>query len=554
VSASGSFHGDGSDPSDTGHGTPLTAEELSDLIVGRSPKPCRGKYPSMATVSESLDSVADYVTLPPPPMPPNGRISFKPHAEAFASRDDGVYNAGVYSSKSSESISCVARQGSVSNSLPQKCYTNGGGACNNSRKYFSEEAMLQRQIQFQHLAGGYTSHLLMDTIASQQQAMRNASKHYNGNLTAPVSADHAQQNTARIVSTKPQISILKAESTFRPSSNSFSPNFATPASLNYSMETLPSSSMSYSRFSDLSWKNDQCMNVNSVPVVGSNNYIDVRRSGAAFLQHIHEKFPPPPPPILYNRQPPPPPPPPPPRNHYSVCPSITMAQQCEQYRQQLYSDVDYVIYPMKDPAISKQEYMDSKEASAHCSQYLSQLSLNSNFAQASTGNAMSPGSFSMYSHNRKSHALYRSTPNVAAMSIANCVPTPSYYQHPAAIKYASNQNLNTEYSTCSNSSLVYLPNTYTSSTSPLYSGATSAHSSSMQSLHQDSSAYGHLLSPFPSRNFMRAYSDDNILNFNGERSNNLDSKFHKPSPPPPPPPYTLQVSFIADRFTDLRKS
>ena len=70
MSASGSFHGDGSDPSDAGRGALLTAEELSDLIVGRSPKPRRGVYPSRATVSSTLDSDSDYVTLPPPPLPP----------------------------------------------------------------------------------------------------------------------------------------------------------------------------------------------------------------------------------------------------------------------------------------------------------------------------------------------------------------------------------------------------------------------------------------------------------------------------------------------------
>lgn len=50
-----SFHGDGSDPTDTKQ-TLLSAEELSDLIVGR--------YPSCKSVSHTLDSDSDYVTLP----------------------------------------------------------------------------------------------------------------------------------------------------------------------------------------------------------------------------------------------------------------------------------------------------------------------------------------------------------------------------------------------------------------------------------------------------------------------------------------------------------
>lgn len=562
VSASGSFHGDGSDPSDTGHGTPLTAEELSDLIVGRSPKPCRGKYPSIATVSESLDSVADYVTLPPPPMPPNGHISFKP---TEVSQNGCVPVQNFYSPKSSELSTCVARQGSVPNSSLQKCFINS--ANNNNRKYFSEEAMLQRQIQFQHLAGGYTSHLLMDSLVNQQHILRNTSRLCATNESTRMMNDVApnlndysvnkgQETTGRAVSTKPRINELKVQSTSL-SPNSSTSNYAISSSLDHSAGSYLSSqtsSVSYPTFSDLSWKNEQCMNVNSVPVVGSNNYLDVRRSGAVFLQHIHEKFPPPPPPLLCNRQPPPPPPPPPPRNHYSIHPSSAILHQFDQYRQQLYSDVDYVIYPMKDPAISKQEYLDSKEASGLCQQYLSQISLNSSLAQPSLNQAMSPGSYSMYSRDRKLRTLYRSTPNVAAAAgISNCVSISPHYNPPVPVKYASNQNLNTEYSTCSNSSLVYLPNAFTSSTSPLYSVATSVHSSSLQSLHQDSPAFGHPLSPFSNLNFTRAYSDDNILNSNNERISKSESKFLKPPPPPPPPPYTLQVSFVR-LFNKSRKN
>lgn len=370
VSAPGSFHGDGSDPSDTGHRTPLTAEELSDLIVGRSPKPCRGKYPSVATVSETLDSVADYVTLPPPPIPPPCRMSFKmiepsiSHSTNFSS---------IMSSKSSEFSSYMARQGSMSNDLQ-----------NSNQKYFSEEAMLQRQIQFQHLAAGFSPHLFMDTFPTHLMSAKphvcssNDVSKLDGCATESVytsgyplcKSKEQQQNhkscislpfrseetTARIISSKPQINMLKAQSSYVPSS-SILPSYASTASaLNCNNQYSRSQQISnlHSKLVDMSFKNDHC--TNSVPVVGSNNYLDVRRSGAAFLQQIHEKYPPPPP-LLCNRQPPPPPPPP--RNHHSVCNNL-LTHQFDQYRQQLYSDVDYVIYPMKDPAISKQEYLDSK--------------------------------------------------------------------------------------------------------------------------------------------------------------------------------------------------
>lgn len=57
--SSTSFRGDGSDPTDKKQ-TLLSAEELTDLIVGR------GSYPSRKTVSNTLDSDCDYVTMPLP--------------------------------------------------------------------------------------------------------------------------------------------------------------------------------------------------------------------------------------------------------------------------------------------------------------------------------------------------------------------------------------------------------------------------------------------------------------------------------------------------------
>lgn len=56
--SSTSFRGDGSDPTDKK--ALLSAEELTDLIVGR------GSYPSRKTVSNTLDSDCDYVTMPLP--------------------------------------------------------------------------------------------------------------------------------------------------------------------------------------------------------------------------------------------------------------------------------------------------------------------------------------------------------------------------------------------------------------------------------------------------------------------------------------------------------
>lgn len=638
VSTPGSFHGDGSDPSDTGHGTPLTAEELSDLIVGRSPKPCRGKYPSVATVSETLDSVADYVTLPPPPAPPPPRMSFKLTEPLVSHCNNTIALHNTFSSRSSESSSSyVARHGSMSNESH-----NSTGS-----KYCSEEAMLQRQIQFQHLAAGFSSHLLMDALPNshpaalamkpptmclstsdlsqlneatfaaaasqltkcqqlqQQQLHQQRLQHHKSCTSIPL---HIEEANARVITTKPHINVLRAQSTYVPS-GSLMPSYSSAVTpLNGVASSPPNSSSCYvqsqqtpplpplpqpvhmsaallSKFGKISLQ----AAADSVPVVGANNYLDVRKSGAAFLQQFHEKFPPPPP-LLYQRQPPPPPPPPPVRNHYSGCgnapppahllhyyPHHHHHQQFDQYRQQLYSDVDYVVYPLKDPAISKQEYLDSKEASGHCAlatqqhhqqQYLSQSSLNAAKMAAMGGlrnvnggvPAAGPSLRSLYG--RKTRAMYQSTPNVAmagyvaaGSSTNSSMVSPLYQQYAnAATRYASNQNLTSELSGCSNSSLMYLSSKYPSSTSPLFSTTASLYSS-MQSLRQDaasassSSMYGRILPTLSSYSFARTRSDDNILNCvdqqqQQQRISNLtncaDMKFRKP-PPPPPPPYDTQV-------------
>ncbi|XP_047001587.1 protein expanded [Schistocerca americana] len=93
--------------------------------------------------------------------------------------------------------------------------------------------------------------------------------------------------------------------------------------------------------------------------------------------HLHARRFSPPPPPLHPRQPPPPPPPSS-SSLATVYTSQVTRGQIEQFRQQMFSDVDYVIYPMCDPALSRQEYADAKAAST-----LSLLSLSSTSASAS---------------------------------------------------------------------------------------------------------------------------------------------------------------------------
>lgn len=88
-------------------------------------------------------------------------------------------------------------------------------------------------------------------------------------------------------------------------------------------------------------------------IISPNNYLDVAASKASVL--VPCTFLPPPPPAP--RQPPPPPP-----ALATVYTSQLSRSQIEQYKQQMYSDVDFVMFPLKEPAISKQEYLEAKLA------------------------------------------------------------------------------------------------------------------------------------------------------------------------------------------------
>lgn len=124
--------------------------------------------------------------------------------------------------------------------------------------------------------------------------------------------------------------------------------------------------------------------------------------------------------------------PPPPPNLATMYASQLAQSQIELYQKQLYSDVDYVIYPLQDPAISQQEYLDAKQSSIIAAMahnppvHPSYLAIHANHGWDSF----------------KSHAIYRSTP----------------YLYSAHSRYASTQNLSDTY--------VQLPS---GAYSPLYS-------------------------------------------------------------------------------------
>lgn len=448
VSTSGSFHGDGSDPSDAG--PRLTAEELSDLIVGHA----SGVYPSRATVSSTLDSDSDYVTLPPPPPPPYPVRSM---------------------------------------SLAQYSYATPS----------PQEEANARFITTKPHINILTAHT---SLISSPAAPSFASPTY-----------HQLQHPIRMYSpgdtrTHPPTHVKTPVPTLSPS----------PIVNNYGLD--PGAKMKPQN--------------KLLPIISKNNYLDVHASrSTAFLRsHSYGQYlpqrqftPPPPPPVLQSRQPPPPPPSKPSSSLSTVYTSQVTRGQIEQFQQQMYSDVDYVIYPLKDPSISKQEYMDAKQSSliaAHA---------------AAHGLPPPPPPYPAQ------HLIYRSTPNVAAATCQTPL-LPLGLPSVALTKYSSNQSLSTE---------VYPPslsNTYAHHSTSYCSNSHGLNSTLRCSLHNGHSS---LLSSNSSLSaaFARARSDDNILNsYENPIHHLLDrpqyrrlpppppASIQPTPPPPPPPPYDSQVN------------
>nr|CAD7393706.1 unnamed protein product [Timema cristinae] len=582
VSASGSFRGDGSDPSDSGHRNLLTAEELSDLIVGRGSGSghASGVYPSRSSVSATLDSDSDYVTLPPPPIPPP-RMDSKPTNYVM------LDPPSVHSPTPASVVS--SNEGLNGSFPPSPHYTP---------RTLSQQNLLAQQLHSFSLES-MTHNLSLDHMSQSQQALLSQQEALFSQpmmpqktsaplVTLPASVEEAN---ARFITTKPHINILTAHTSLVPSTAS--PSFAAPT-LAYQpvvstcspissnslqqlkvyppgdarthppmhIKNIPaipqhhvvsprSSYMGYSQIHDSGSKMKPPSVHTLLPIIGKNNYLDVHASrnsaNAAYLrsavvmsqppapsstyggqQYHHRQFsPPPPPPVLHPRQPPPPPP----SNQptlATVYTSQVTRSQIEQFQQQMYSDVDYVIYPMKDPAISKQEYMDAKQSSLiahHAAMHYQQHK------------PYPPPPYPSYHSTTKTHLMYRSTPNVA--SLASGYHRPVSFANPMAaspIKYASNQNLSSDY--FGYPSPYQSASQYSSSTSPLYSTGASYSSSSSRSLRYDQLPFSELMQLLPST---RARSDDNILNSSEKPFNLEPRKYRRLPPPPPPPPYNQQV-------------
>ncbi|XP_022918541.1 protein expanded [Onthophagus taurus] len=248
VSNSGSFHGDGSDPTDNKQSL-LTAEELSDLIVGR--------YPLCKSVSNTLDSDSDYVTLP---------STYLGYAPIPPKRIDSVESRGVRP--------------------PPPPYS---------------------------------------ATSSHDFGMKDPPPYPENITTVPTPVYPSEEAAARFITTRPP-SILTAHTCVVSSTPSYSsPNQS-------QVPPIPP----------------------KLPRNHGSNYLDVNTTKSSSLIFPYSFLPPPP---QTPRQPPPPPP------MATVYTSQLSQSQIEQYQQQMYSDVDFVVFPLKEPAISRQEYLEAKQGS-----------------------------------------------------------------------------------------------------------------------------------------------------------------------------------------------
>lgn len=310
-----SFHGDGSDPTDTKHNL-LTASELSDLIVGR------GVYPKSQSVSDTLDSVSDYVRLP---LPFSGDSYIQGHEDTAPSEDNYLNNSYFDRAPTppARSDSRKVFNLSLPNILDASCYME-------NPIHFPNKP--PPPYEYNH-----------KTVPSYVPAPVKAPPAYPSTSAATPMKQISdnEEVAARVVTSKPMITILKAEA--GEVSASSERTFASPMVLEHRFQK----SKRHQASSRRAERSKLAQGINSLSP--SKELPPIGVDGNVLVAMM--KLPPPPPPPRRARLPPPPPVsrlPPPPPPHAAI------------FRQQLYSDVDYVYYPLQDPAISQQNYLDHK--------------------------------------------------------------------------------------------------------------------------------------------------------------------------------------------------
>ncbi|XP_055542249.1 protein expanded [Wyeomyia smithii] len=487
ISAAGSFRGDGSDPTDNKHSL-LSAEELTDLIVGR------GTYPARKTVSHTLDSDCDYVTLP---LPLEGE-SYLQGSEDTAPTEDEY----------DDDVLPPAPPKRIDSNIPTQRQSLLNLACSN------DSPPPPPPYNSHHETTGLRGPDIRSDEAPviplrdpPPYPQKPTSMVRERPVPVPImptpsttcipAPPLSEEVPARFITTRPQINILKAHTSVV--GETPKPSFAAPTVNNIS-------NLSQSPISAVVTAASSTASAIGIPVVPYHKsitsppppYLDMPKPPhrtCVLLPVIKPRQYHPPPPPTIPRQPPPPPP-----THAlaTVYTGQLARSQIELYQQQLYSDVDYVIYPIQDPSISQQEYLDAKQGSI----------------LAAMAQSPPPPPYLAYhtvrAHNRswdacKNHAIYRSTPYLSMALSSNS-------------RYASTQNLSDTY--------VQLPGAY----SPLYSPSVASLCSSYEP-PPPPPLRPRPISSSSSSMFIRSRSDDNILN-----SVESTPKIRR-LPPPPPPPY-----------------
>ncbi|XP_031623166.1 protein expanded [Contarinia nasturtii] len=486
--SSTSFRGDGSDPTDKK--TLLSAEELTDLIVGR------GSYPSRKTVSNTLDSDCDYVTMP---LPLKEGESFLPGHEDTAPSDD-TFDVDLLSSNpppppvriDSNAHRVFSGMINKNRSMPPPPYSAHHKITPVATKVVEKH---HDEVPAMHAR---------DPPPYPQQSSRvlmNSTSNLSTNSSSVMSSQTSQpeEAAARFITTRPQINILKAHTSLV-GENQLKPSYAAPTIPPPVIPQVPHSAsqnlLATSIGIPVGPYNIGNVHKNHLSNI-SSPYPDVKTATQTpracvllpVIKPTRQYIPPPP---TLPRQPPPPPPQP--AQLATVYTSQLAQSQIELYQKQLYDSCDYVIYPLQDPAISQQEYLDAKQGSIIA-------------AMAQNPAAIPPPYFIHTNHGTwdacKGHAIYRSTPYLSM----------AYSTHS---HYASTQNLSDTY--------VQLPS---GAYSPLYSPSIASLCSSYDAPPPIP------LRPRPMATatmFSRSKSDDNILN-------SIETLPKAKRLPPPPPPY-----------------
>lgn len=230
----------------------------------------------------------------------------------------------------------------------------------------------------------------------------------------------------------------------------------------------------------------------------------------------------------------------------SVYTNQVSLSQIEQYNAQLNSDVDYVIYPLQDPDISRQEYMDAKQSQVIANQTQQQIQLQRQ-QHGTCNSTASQGCRPPIPPYRspKLSPLYRSTPNVAGQMGGSVLSSYPSYQSLASHNSMLQPGSSSGYSSMARGRY-YSQQSLASSLSSTQSG----YSASTHSLTGSFDPYGDIVMATAPPSVTRVRSDESILSSALDESEALSVASGPPhSRPPPPyrPKVTMQNKYVQEQ-------